>query len=573
MPFIAGFGRELFSALDKIGLMLQAEQQKEAASVGSGGFHSAPKSRCRGSVPFAFGMNKKTKHSSVFYISIVIASLFVFWGIVFPHILASTADAALKFVTAKFGWFYLFATFSFLVFAIYAAVGPYGKIKLGRRDDEPEYSYTAWFSMLFSAGMGIGLVFWGVAEPIYHYLTPPNASVPAESPEAARLALRYSFFHWGLHAWAIYTVLGLAIAYAQFRKGESGLISSTFRPLLRARVEGPLGRGVDVLATLATVFGVATSLGLGTLQIAGGLAYEFHIPDTVTAQLIIIAVVTMMYMGSACSGLDRGILFLSNTNMILAIGLLLFIFVMGPTSFIINSFTTTMGDYIGNLIPMSFRLTPFTRGTWVGTWTLFYWAWWIAWAPFVGMFIARVSKGRTIREFVLGVMLVPTLLSALWFSTLGGSALSFQMFGHKEIGRAVTENVTSALFVTLHQFPLGHWLSILATVLICTFFVTSADSATFVLGMLTSRGALNPPLMTKVIWGVLQSAIAAVLLLSGGLKGLQTASVVAALPFAVVMVLMMVSLNKALREEIREEHRREVIRRKKLDRLLDENAD
>lgn len=517
-------------------------------------------------------MHSQAKHGSVFYVSIFVAAFFVVWGIFFPRNLAAAAGAALSFVTAKFGWFYLVSTFSFLIFAIYAGVGPYRKIKLGKEDDEPEYSYSAWFAMLFSAGMGIGLVFWGVAEPIYHYLTPPVASVAAASPQAARMALRYSFFHWGLHAWAIYTVVGLAIAYTQFRKEDSSLISSTFRPLLGERVDGWFGKAVDVLATLATAFGVATSLGLGTLQIAGGLAYAFHIPNTVAVEMIIIVIVTAMYMTSATTGLDRGILFLSNLNMVIALGLLLFVFLMGPTSFLLDSFTTTLGDYIGNLIPMSFRLTPFTRGTWVGTWTLFYWAWWIAWAPFVGMFIARVSKGRTIQEFVLGVLLVPTLFSALWFSVFGGSALSFQMFGHKAIGAAVTKDVTSALFITLQQFPLGYVISIVATVLICTFFVTSADSATFVLGMLTSRGSLNPPLLTKIIWGVLQSAIAAVLLLSGGLKGLQTASIVAALPFAAIMILMMVSLNKALREEVHAEHQRERIRKKKLDRLLGEGS-
>jgi glycine betaine transporter len=508
---------------------------------------------------------------SVFYISVIVVAVFVLWGFLFPEHLAEKAGNALAFTTNTFGWFYLFATFIFLVFALYLAFGPYGRIKLGKDDDDPEYSYFTWLAMLFSAGMGIGLVFWGVAEPMYHFMTPPLSGIEGASPDAARVALRYSFFHWGLHPWAIYTVIGLSIAYAQFRKGESGLISSTFRPLIGDRVEGPLGKGIDILASIATAFGVATSLGLGTLQINGGLSHVFGIPNTTMMQMIIILVVTVLYMISATTGLNRGIRYLSNINLSLAAGLLLFVLFTGPTSFIIDALTTTLGGYLGNIIPMSFRMTPFTGGVWVGAWTLFYWAWWIAWAPFVGSFIARVSKGRTVREFVVTVLLVPTLLGALWFAAFGGSAIFFEMFEQRGIAEAVNTDVTSALFVTLEQFPIGWFLGMLATILIITFFVTSADSATFVLGMLTSNGVLNPATSTKLIWGVLQSSIAAALLLSGGLNGLQTASIVAALPFAVIMVFMVFSLNRALKTEIKEEKRKERRRIKKLEELLEQS--
>ncbi|WP_078554016.1 glycine betaine uptake BCCT transporter [Bacillus alkalicellulosilyticus] len=507
----------------------------------------------------------------VFYISVSIITIFVLWGFILPDHLDRVADTALAFTTTSFGWFYLFATFIFLAFAFYLAFGPYGRIKLGEDDDEPDYSYYTWFAMLFSAGMGIGLVFWGVAEPIYHFITPPLPEVAGQTPEAARLALRYSFFHWGLHPWAIYTVVGLALAYAQFRKGESGLISSTFRPLIGDRVEGPLGKSIDTLAAIATAFGVATSLGLGTLQINGGLTHVLGIPNTINTQLVIIAVVTVLYMLSATTGLNKGIRYLSNLNLGLAGGLLLFVLLAGPTFFILDAFTTTLGGYLGNIIPMSFRMTPFSQGTWVGAWTLFYWAWWIAWAPFVGTFIARVSKGRTIKEFVLGVLLVPTLLGTLWFTAFGGSAIFFDLFKNGAISDAVSNDVTTALFITLQQLPLGMILAVLATLLIITFFITSADSATFVLGMLTSNGVLNPATRTKIIWGVLQSSIAAVLLWSGGLGGLQTASIVAALPFAVIMLLMVISLNKALNLEAKEERRKEKRRIKKIDELLKES--
>lgn len=493
----------------------------------------------------------------VFIVSFLIILLFVLLGALAPEQLAETADRVLGFSIGSFGWFYLMTTLGLLIFSFYLAFSKHGQVKLGSDDDEPEYSNLSWFAMLFSAGMGIGLVFWGASEPLSHYMAPPEGA-EGGTPQAARLAMRYSFFHWGLHPWGVYTLISLALAYFQFRKGYRGLISMTFIPLLGEKtVKGFLGKAIDVLAVIATAFGVATSLGLGTLQISGGLHHLFGIQNSLTTQAVIISVVTVLFLLSATTGLDRGIKVLSNINLIIAVTLLVFVLLAGPTSFIFDTFTSTLGDYLQNLVVMSLRLTPFTQGTWVGNWTLFYWSWWIAWAPFVGTFIARVSRGRTIKEFVLGVLLVPSAFGFIWFSVFGGTGLNMEIFKHSGLAKSAQEDVTTALFLMLEQLPLGMWIAALATLLIITFFVTSADSATFVLGMLSSKGTLNPSNKVKLTWGILQSLIALMLLISGGLSGLQTASIVAALPFAVIMLGMCVSLLKALNGEDKERKRRE----------------
>ncbi len=504
----------------------------------------------------------------VFRISVAIVLVVAVLGALFPDGFARVSGLLLDVTTARFGWLYLVSVLGFLVFCLFLAFSRHGQVRLGMDDEEPEYGDRSWFAMLFSAGMGIGLVFWGVAEPVSHFIDPPPG-VEGGTAAAARVAVRYSFFHWGLHAWAIYALIALCIAYFSFRKGLPALISSTFHPLLGDRIHSFPGKAIDILAVLATVFGVATSLGLGTLQINGGLTHLTGIPTGVGIQLIIIAVVTFLFMGSAMTGIDRGIKILSNVNMMLAGGLVLFTFAMGPTWFVLDVLTTTVGDYVQNLIPMSLRLTPYSGDPWVVTWTLFYWAWWIAWAPFVGMFIARISRGRTLKEFILGVLLVPSALSFFWFSALGGSALFMEMFEGRGIAALVQEDVTSALFITLQQLPLGSILAGLAVLLICTFFVTSADSATFVLGMLSSEGRLTPSTRMKLTWGALVSSIAAVLLLSGGLEGLQTAAIVAAAPFAVIMVGMCVSIYRALVAEDRARQRQERRRRRKVDLLLE----
>ncbi|MFC0523973.1 BCCT family transporter [Pontibacillus salicampi] len=493
--------------------------------------------------------------TKVFFLSLFVAVLFIAWGIIpkeaLPDYNLNTVTTKVQgFLVEKFGWFYLLSATGFLVFAIFLIFSKYGNIKLGKDGDEPEYPYITWFAMLFSAGMGIGLIFWGAAEPLAHFHNPPNA--PAETPAAASESLRYSFFHWGLHPWGIYAVIALALAYFQFRKESPGLISSILTPLLgEKRTSGPIGTLVDFIAVFATIFGVATSLGFGAKQIAGGVSYLFEgLEDTFTLQIIIILIVTFLYMLSAQTGLNKGIKYLSNTNIVLAILLMLFLLFAGPTNFIMDLFTTTFGSYLQNLPSMSFKLSPFEQNSWTQDWTIFYWAWWIAWAPFVGTFIARVSKGRTVREFILGVLLVPTIFGALWFSVFGGTAMNLEFFDGANLQSIVEANGNEvALFSVLDRVPLGGIMSIIAILLISTFFITSADSATFVLGMQTTNGDLHPSNQVKFIWGIVQSSAAAILLWQGGLGALQTASIIAAFPFTFIMILMVFSLLKAFQEE------------------------
>lgn len=495
----------------------------------------------------------------VLIISLVIAVVFVLWGTFLPKHLTEITSNIQDFLQKKFGWFYLLSATAFLVFVVTMIFSRFGHIKLGKDDEEPEYSYLSWFAMLFSAGMGIGLVFWGVAEPLSHYADPPLAK--EGTPQAAQAALVYSLFHWGLHPWGIYTLIGLGLAYFKFRKNAPGLISSIFTPLLGDRVHGPIGRAIDILAVFATVFGVATSLGLGAVQISGGLSFLFKgIENDFGTQLVIIIIVTFLFTLSALSGLDKGIKYLSNTNVLLAVLLMLFLFFVGPTNFMMNFFTTTLGAYLQELPQLSLRVTPFPESElskWTQNWTIFYWAWWIAWAPFVGTFIARISRGRTIREFVIGVLTVPTIFSALWFAALGGGGIYSEMFQQAGIIEVMNEKGTEiALFKFLEQYPLSPILITLAILLISSFFITSADSATFVLGMLTTGGRLNPTKSIKLTWGVIQSAAAVVLLASGGLEGLQTASIIAAFPFTFIMIGIGISLYKTLQTDMPKLRRR-----------------
>ncbi|KGX88253.1 glycine betaine uptake BCCT transporter [Pontibacillus litoralis] len=490
------------------------------------------------------------KVSSVFWISIAISAIFVLWGVISPENLKSSTGNIQGYLTEKFGWFYLGTVAIFVIFSIYLIVSPYGKLRLGQPGEKPEYSTLTWFAMLFSAGMGIGLVFWGSAEPISHFATPPTGD--PESAQAAKDALRYSFFHWGIHVWAIYTVIALSIAYFKFRRQAPGVISATFQPLLGDRVNGPFGKTIDTIAVFATVFGVATSLGLGAAQIAGGLSYISDIENTFMTQLVIILIVTVLFMLSAWSGIGKGIKYLSNANIILAVALMVLTLFLGPTTFIMNMFSSTIGSYIQNLPMMSFQMAPMSteHNEWIQNWTVFYWAWFIAWSPFVGTFIARVSKGRTIREFVLGVLLLPTMFSAFWFAIFGGTSLKQELDGTNP---GLTElQPEQVLFGTLEGLPFGLIITVVAILLISTFFITSADSATFVLGMQTTNGSLNPPTVVKLTWGVIQASIAAVLLSSGGLDALQTASILSAFPFAFILLAMIWSLLKALKEDTAE---------------------
>lgn len=489
------------------------------------------------------------KVTNVFWISLVLASVFVVWGVVAPVQLGEMMDVTKAFFLESFGWFYQLSASFFLIFALFLIFSKYGKIKLGAKEDKPDFKRATWFAMLFSAGMGIGLLFFGVSEPISHFANPPIGE--GGTPEAAKIALRYTYMHWGFHAWAIYSVIALVLAYYKFKKKQPGLMSVTLSPILgERRATGPLGTVVDVVAVFATIFGVAASLGLGAAQINGGLSYVSDIPNNFTVQLTIIAIVTVLFILSASTGLQKGIKYLSNANLVLAVILLVGFLILCPTGFVLDLFTTTLGSYIQNLPSMGLRLTPFNpeQASWIQDWTIFYWAWWIAWAPFVGTFIARVSKGRTVREFMIAVLVIPTLVCAFWFGVFGGTAIYFDFF---EGANIAGQDLETALFFVYDRLAFSGGLVVVTLLLITTFFVTSADSATFVLGMQTTNGDLNPPNPVKVIWGLFLSASAVVLMLSGGLNAMQTAIIVSAFPLTFVLIAMSFAILKDFKQEVK----------------------
>ena len=490
----------------------------------------------------------------------------VLWGILAPDHLGAVFDGALALITRNFGWLYLWVVLGLVVLAVVLAFSRYGDLKLGAEDEEPEFSMGTWFSMLFAAGMGIGLVFWGVAEPISHYGTPPPGIAP-NTPEAAGAAMRYSFFHWGMHPWAVYSIVALTIAFFQFRRNGSALVSTAVEALPWAPVRR-LGPVVNVLAVIATAFGVAASLGMGALQISSGLHALLGVPIGEVSQVLIIVVTTVLFLGSALSGVGRGIKWLSNINVVLAALLTLAVFLLGPTVAIIDTLTSTLGSYVSEFVRMSLRMTPFRDSNWVGGWTIFYWAWWVSWSPFVGLFIARVSRGRTVREFVLGTVLAPSLAAFVWFSVFGGTALTMEIMQGVPIADAVAADVSTALFAMFDALPGGALMSGVATVLVMLFFVTSGDSATLVLGTMSTGGQADPSARVKIAWGLLISGIAISLLLAGGLKAVQTATIVFALPFTVVIVLMAVALWRGLRDDHAEEQRRERALRRRMRDLV-----
>ncbi|MFC7363846.1 MULTISPECIES: BCCT family transporter [Bhargavaea] len=491
----------------------------------------------------------RAKHMNiVFWISAAVITLLVLWGTVNPAGLSRWADTAYNFTSDAFGWFYLLSVLAIVLFCLGLAVSKYGRIKLGRDDEKPKYSYFAWIGMLFSTGFGAGLVFWGIAEPMSHFANTPTG-MKGFSAEAGRQAMQYSFFNWGVHQWSVFTIVGLALAYFQFRKREGRMISDTLNPVIGKSGKKPLRNAINILAVIATVLGVATSVGMGILQINGGLNYVFDVPQNTLFLLIITGGLLLLYLTSALTGLDKGIKILSILNLSLAIGLILVVLFLGPTQFILEALVLGIGDYIQNFFGMSLGLSPYDGNTWSKGWTVGYWAWVLAWSPFVGTFIARISKGRTIREFVFGVLIVPPFIAVVWIAVFGGTALYMDLFQQTNIAGAVQNDVTSALFATFANFPMSTVLSVTFILLIITFLVTSADSATFVLGMMTTNGDPNPSNLVKVIWGVLMSAIVAVLIISSGLQGLQTASLVAALPFTVILLLMGVSLFKTIRAD------------------------
>ncbi|GGM57452.1 choline transporter [Longimycelium tulufanense] len=491
----------------------------------------------------------------VFGVTGLIVLAFIVWGVLGTESLAGVSKTALDWIITNAGWAFVLAATGFVIFAFWLAFSRYGRIPLGQDDEQPEFRTISWIAMMFAAGMGIGLMFYGVSEPLSHYMSPPPGTVDAQSPAAVQTAMSTTLFHWTLHPWSIYAVVGLAIAYGTFRRGRSQLISSAFAPLFGTRrSEGPAGKAIDVMAIFATVFGSATSLGLGALQIGSGLKSAGWITSDVGTGLlvVIIAVLTMAFVASAVSGVAKGIQWLSNINMVLAIMLALFVFVVGPTVLILNMVPTAIGDYFRDLAGMAAR-TAATGGDatakWLAGWTVFYWAWWISWTPFVGMFIARISRGRTIRQFVVGVIMVPSVVSLIWFSVLGGTAIDLQRSGLDVAGEGSPE---ARLFSVLDHFPWATVSGLLVMLLVGIFFVTGADSASVVMGMLSQRGSIAPSRSVVIFWGVLTGAVAAVMLTLGGedaLSGIQRITIIAAAPFAVVMVLLCVSLARDLRSD------------------------
>ncbi|WP_291322950.1 BCCT family transporter [Desulfonatronospira sp.] len=492
------------------------------------------------------------KRNIVFVISLLAILLVILAGIFSAEALDRWSAWLHGKIISNFGWFYLIATFMFLVFSLYMALSKYGHIKLGMDYEKPRFSYFGWASMLFAAGMGIGLIFWSVAEPMSHYMHPPGYIEP-RSPEAARFAMLHSFFHWGVHPWAVYVVMSLCIAYFSFRRGMPPLISSCFYPLIGDRINGFAGYLIDILAVFATVFGIVTSLGLGAMQINSGLASILPFEADIFSTLVIIGIITIIFMGSSLAGLDKGMQIMSKGNVMLAVLLLAFMLVLGPTNMILNIFISTASDYITALFNISLTANPFIGLEWTQDWTLFYWAWWISWSPFVGLFIASISRGRTIREFITGALLIPTGLTFVWFSVFGGTAFSLELGNDAGIAAAVAQDISTGLFHLYAFFPLSAVLTLITILLLVIFFVTSADAATFVLSLMTSRGKADPPTGKKIVWGLTVAVTAAILLLAGGLEGLQRMAIAAALPFSAIMLLMCACLLRGLRYEFRYE--------------------
>ncbi len=489
------------------------------------------------------GINLKI-HPTVFWGSAGSAVLFVVVSLLNLDQMTLVFKDVLGFITESAGWFLVLCVNIYLAVILFLLFSRHGRLRLGGDDARPDHSYWGWLSMLFSAGMGIGLMFWSVAEPIYHYTSPPWGE--AQTAEAARLAMGITFFHWGFHAWGLYGLMALALAYFAYNRGLPLTVRSAFYPLLGERIHGWAGNIIDVLATLATLFGLATSLGLGAQQVNAGFAYLFGIPQSVTVQVILIAVITAMATISVVLGVDKGIRRLSQVNVILASLLLLFVFMAGPTRYLLDALVQNIGVYLQNLPRLSFWTEAYKQTGWQHGWTLFYWAWWIAWSPFVGIFIARVSRGRTVREFVSAILIVPTLATFVWLTVFGNAALHVELFGPGGITAAVQADVAVALFKLLEHYPLTSITVALAVCIVITFFVTSSDSASLVVDIITAGGHLEPPKIQRVFWASTEGVLAAVLLMGGGLLALQTAVVATGLPFAVILLMLSFSLVRGM---------------------------
>lgn len=492
---------------------------------------------------------KSTIHPPVFWGSTIIVVLFLLVGVLVPHQAEDIFGHMQNYVIDNFGWFYILAVALFFFAVVFLAMSRYGNLKLGPDDSEPDYPYLTWMAMLFAAGMGIGLMFFAVAEPLQHFSAPPVSD--PYTVAAARESQLITFFHWGLHAWAVYAVVGLSLAYFCFRYNLPLTIRSGLYPLLGKRINGWAGDAVDIFAVVGTMFGIATSMGLGVLQINAGLEHLWGVPQAVWVQIILIVVVTCLATISVVSGLDVGIRRLSEFNLIIAILLMLFVLAVGPTAFLMNAFVQNIGAYLDSFLGRAFATQAFRTHDWMKAWTLFYWAWWIAWSPFVGMFIARISRGRTVREFVTGVLLVPTLFTFLWMTVFGNTAIFLDMgVAAGELSRDVAADASVALFQFFEYLPWSGFTSVLAVVLVAVFFVTSADSGSLVIDTLAAGGREDAPVWQRIYWCAMEGTTASLLLLAGGLGALQTVTLVSALPFAVIMLLLVAGLIRGMKADM-----------------------
>jgi choline/carnitine/betaine transport len=490
-------------------------------------------------------------HPQVSLWSAGIVGLLLVITLVFREEMEGFFSSLLTGINTSFGWLYILSANIFVITGLFFAFSRFGKIRIGGPDARPEFSSGAWYAMLLSAGMGIGLMFWSVAEPVFHLTSPaPIFGLEPGTPEAGQAALATTYYHWGIHPWGIYALVSLALAFFAYNRGLPLTFRSVFYPLLGRRIYGRWGNVIDILTVLATLFGLATSLGFGVGQAAAGLNFLFGWPSGTGFQVLLIAVITGMATLSVVAGLDAGVKRLSQLNIYLAATFLVFILIVGPTLFLLSVFIQSTGFYVQVLPELSFWNEAFGDAGWQGSWTVFYWGWWISWSPFVGMFIARISKGRSIRELILGVVFVPSLLSFLWMAIFGGAAVNLQLNGVVDLATAVNENVATAMFVMLEAFPLTELTSIAGILLVVSFFVTSSDSGSLVVDHLTSGGKLDSPKPQRVFWAVMEGAIAAVLLLGGGLDALQTMAVATGLPFAIILLFMCWSMYTAFDEEL-----------------------
>ncbi|MGX0589174.1 glycine betaine transporter [Staphylococcus epidermidis] len=494
---------------------------------------------------------RKINNTLVYTISVLIIVVITLIAGIFPKAFGMYAQSVYDWITNWFGWLFLIIVFILDVFLIFLAFSRYGRFKLGSDEEEPEFSMLSWIGMLFSAGLGVGIVFWGVAEPLTHYLHSPfPGKIADHSEESARIAMGYTFFHWGISQWSIFAISGLIVAYFQFRKQRNGLISTAMEPVFGEAYKRPFRNIIDILAIIATVMGIATSIGLGIMQIGGGLNHLFDVPNNNFTKILITILMVAIFLGSSLTGLNHGVKWLSNLNILLGAILLIFILIFGDLKFILESYTLAISDYLQHFIEYSLRVNPYSGDdSWIQQWTVFYWAWVISWSPFIGGFVARVSRGRTIREFVVGVLIIPPLISFTWIAGFGGTAIKLALNHNDKLVHIVDKDYTVALFELLSHFPLSEVTSSLAIVLIFIFIVTSADSTTHIVAGMATGGSINPTLKHKVLWGLLIGAISVAMTIAGGLKSLQTASVITGLPFSIILLLMIFSLMRALKRE------------------------